>query len=65
MIPLAPHEKLIEHLDTLYPQTDPAPSMTDRQIMYEAGQRSVVNYLLRQIEEQQNEGIQDDVLIDT
>ena len=45
-------EKLVEELDTLFPAFLPSPSESDRLIMYRAGQRSVVEHLMRQIKKE-------------
>lgn len=39
-------EELIDLLKKIYPEPTPNPAMTHDQIMYAAGQRSVVLYLL-------------------
>ena len=41
-----PLDKLLEELDNLYPQYNPSPTDSDRLIMYRAGQRSVVEFIL-------------------
>ena len=41
-------DDLIEGLDNLYPQRHPDLSLSDREIWYRAGQRSVVDYLIEQ-----------------
>ena len=41
-------DELIEGLDNLYPQRHPDLSLSDREIWYRAGQRSVVDYLIEQ-----------------
>ena len=38
--------KLIEDLDTVYPQYLPQPEDTIAKIMYKSGQRSVIEYLI-------------------
>ena len=38
--------RLCEELDSLYPPINPTPKDDDRLIMYRAGQRSVVDYIL-------------------
>ncbi len=41
-------DDLIEGLDNLYPQRHPDLSLSDREIWYRSGQRSVVDYLIEQ-----------------
>ena len=41
-------DDLIQALDSLYPQRHPDLSLSDREIWYRAGQRSVVDYLIEQ-----------------
>ena len=41
-------DDLIQGLDNLYPQRHPDLSLSDREIWYRAGQRSVVDYLIQQ-----------------
>ena len=41
-------DDLIQALDDLYPQRHPDLSLSDREIWYRAGQRSVVDYLIEQ-----------------
>ena len=41
-------DDLIQGLDNLYPQRHPDLSLSDREIWYKAGQRSVVDYLIEQ-----------------
>jgi len=41
-------DDLIQGLDSLYPQRHPDLSLSDREIWYRAGQRSVVDYLIEQ-----------------
>ena len=41
-----PLDKLIEELDSLYPHFNPTPTDNDRLIMYRAGQRSVIEFIL-------------------
>ena len=38
--------QLCEELDAMYPPINPSPKDEDRLIMYRAGQRSVVEYIL-------------------
>ena len=42
----SPLVKLCEELEDMYPLTNPSPTEDDRLIMYRAGQRSVVEYIL-------------------
>jgi len=41
-------DDLIQALDNLYPQRHPDLSLSDREIWYRSGQRSVVDYLIAQ-----------------
>ena len=41
-------DDLIQSLDNLYPQRHPDLSLSDREIWYRSGQRSVVDYLIEQ-----------------
>ncbi len=43
-------EKLIQELDTTFPQMTPTPDEPLSKIMYRSGQRSVVEYLLNKKE---------------
>jgi len=38
-------EKILEHLDSVFPQKLPEPNEPLSKIMYESGQRSVVEYI--------------------
>lgn len=40
---------LVDELDELYPLFTPSPKDDDRLIMYRAGQRSVVEYLIEKL----------------
>ena len=42
----SPFTALAEELEAMYPLTNPSPKDDDRLIMYRAGQRSVVEYIL-------------------
>ena len=42
----SPFTALAEELEAMYPLTNPSPKDDDRMIMYRAGQRSVVEYIL-------------------
>ena len=42
----SPFTALVDELDELYPLFTPSPKDDDRTIMYRAGQRSVVDYIL-------------------
>jgi len=44
-LPLKTYD-LIDELNKIYPQVNPDFNTSDRQIMFMAGQRSVINYLL-------------------
>lgn len=39
-------DRLAEELDAMYPLRNPSPKDDDRVLMYRAGQRSVVEYIL-------------------
>ena len=39
-------QALVDELEEMYPPYNPSPRDTDREIMYRAGQRSVVEYIL-------------------
>ena len=41
-------DDLIQGLDNLYPQRHPDLSLSDREIWYRSGKRSVVDYLIEQ-----------------
>ena len=43
--------KLIEELDAVFPQVSPSPSDELSQIMYRSGQRSVVEYLINKLDQ--------------
>jgi myosin-crossreactive antigen len=49
---------LIEELDEIYPVITPEPKMSKDQIMYKAGQRSVIDRLMILKEEAQKEGLE-------
>ena len=40
---------LVDELDELYPVSTPSPRDDDRSIMYRAGQRSVVEYIIEKL----------------
>jgi len=40
---------LVDELDEMYPVFTPSPSDEDRTIMYRAGQRSVVEYIIEKL----------------
>lgn len=42
---------LIQQLDEIFPPVNPTPEMTTEQIMYRAGQRSVVEWINNQMEQ--------------
>ena len=42
----SPFEKLVDELDAMYPLHNPSPKDDDRLIMFRAGQRSVVEYII-------------------
>ena len=41
-------DELINSLDSVFPDRHPDLSLSDREVWYRAGQRSVVNYLIEQ-----------------
>ena len=54
--------ELIEGLDAAFPHRHPDLSLSDREIWYRAGQRSVVDYLIEQQKRQQEAMINQKVL---
>jgi hypothetical protein len=42
---------ILNQLDEIFPPVNPTPEMTTEQIMYKAGQRSVVEWIKNQSEE--------------
>ena len=46
----SPLRSLVDELGEMYPPYTPTPRDTDREIMYRAGQRSVVEYILQKLE---------------
>ena len=42
----SPLQALVDELEKMYPPLNPSPRDSDREIMYRAGQRSVVEYIL-------------------
>ena len=42
---------ILNQLDSIFPPVNPTPEMTTEQIMYKAGQRSVVEWIKNQSEE--------------
>tara|TARA_Y100001980_G_C14384740_1_gene185678 strand:- start:11 stop:172 length:162 start_codon:yes stop_codon:yes gene_type:complete len=42
---------LVNELNEIFPPVNPTPQMTDRAIMYSAGQRSVVEWILNKMDE--------------
>jgi len=42
---------ILNQLDSIFPPVNPTPEMTAEQIMYKAGQRSVVEWIKQQSEE--------------
>ena len=45
----SPLQALVDELADMYPPTNPTPRDDDRMIMYRAGQRSVVEYILSKL----------------
>ena len=50
----SPMAVVVEELDTLFPPLLPTPAQSDREIMFAAGQRSVVEYLKRKLQSKQD-----------
>ena len=46
----SPLRSLVDELEEMYPLHTPTPRDTDRDIMYRAGQRSVVEYILQKMQ---------------
>jgi len=44
-------DKLIEELDAAFPQVNPTPNLSLATVMYKAGQRSVVEYVISKKED--------------
>ncbi len=42
---------LVEEMNEIFPPVNPTPHMTDREIMFSAGQRSVVEWILNKMDE--------------
>lgn len=45
-----PLQSLVDELESLFPQLNPSPKDSDREIMYRAGQRSVVEFLKEKLD---------------
>ena len=43
-------QALVDELDDCFPPVNPSPKDTDREIMYRAGQRSVVEFIKQKLE---------------
>ena len=43
-------QALVDELDELFPQLNPTPKDSDRDIMYRAGQRAVVEFIKQKLE---------------
>ena len=43
-------QALVDELDEMYPLLTPSPRDSDREIMYRAGQRSVVEYIKEKLQ---------------
>lgn len=52
-LPIIPR-KLLEVLDKLYPNRHPDLSLSEREVWYKAGQRSVIDFLLKKKEDEEN-----------
>lgn len=59
---LRPHAEIIEWIDAVFPEAYISPKLSDREIMYHAGQRSVVERLQQLLESQRKKGDIDNVL---
>tara|TARA_B100000902_G_scaffold298422_1_gene285737 strand:- start:1162 stop:1329 length:168 start_codon:yes stop_codon:yes gene_type:complete len=44
---------LVQQLDETFPLENPSPYESDREIMYKAGQRDVVEWIIRYMDEKQ------------
>jgi hypothetical protein len=55
-------DELIEALDQVFPNRHPDLSLTDREVWYRAGERSVVNYLIEQQKRQKETMLNNKVL---
>ena len=45
----SPLQALVDELEKMYPALNPSPRDSDREIMYRAGQRSVVEYIAEKL----------------
>ena len=45
-------KSILQQLEEIFPQVNPTPDMTTEQIMYKAGQRSVVEWVQQQMEQE-------------
>lgn len=50
-------QRLVTHLEALYPDRSPSPGMASDEVWYRAGQASVVRYLIDMYERQQELGM--------
>ena len=55
-------DELIEALDQVFPNRHPDLSLSDREVWYRAGERSVVNYLIEQQKRQKETMLNNKVL---
>lgn len=55
---------LLKYLDSLYPNRCADLSLSDREVWFQAGQRSVIDFLLKAKEEQENGDIDPNTTID-
>lgn len=46
-------ERLLEELETIHPPLNPTPETPINQIMYRAGQRSVIEWIISRISEEE------------
>jgi len=49
-----PLKATVDELESLFPQINPSPRDSDREIMYRAGQRSVVEFLLEKLNDERS-----------
>ena len=45
-------QTILKQLEEIFPQVNPTPDMTVEQIMYRSGQRSVVEWIQQQMEQE-------------
>ena len=54
------HRQQVEALDALFPEQTPELDWSDRMIWYRAGQRHLIRFLWKQIEEQEENVLDND-----